>query len=592
VLTPAADARVPPPSATGAAQPPEPPWLAALLASGALAADTAERAQRLARDTHTRLGAVLTRLGLLGERELSEAMARHYGVEVLTGDRLRVDPGLPPDMNLDFCRAHRLLPLRGDDGAVRLAMADPGDLPAREGVAFAYGDRLPVVVALESDIDGAWRAHEDALATSGSDGEAVGGVVQGTLELQDDTALLADHASDAPVIRQAQRLIGKALALKASDIHVEPTQDAVQVRFRVDGLLGADEALPRQWAEPLVSRLKLMAKLDIAERRLPQDGRLRAAVQGQAVDLRVATFPSLHGESVVLRVLGRQDVALELDRIGLSDRGLRALRAALAAPNGLVLITGPTGSGKTTTLYAALAALRRGSNKLVTVEDPVEYTLPGVTQLQVKPEIGLDFPAALRSVLRNDPDVIMVGEIRDRETADIAVRAALTGHLVLATLHTNSAAGALTRLLDLGLPHYVLAATLVLTSAQRLVRRLCEHCRVPAPATDAELAVLREHGVLGPDAPRPALMQPRGCPRCLQRGFLGRSPVYEAMAIDESLRGLIVPGFDEQAFLLRARELGAETLLAHGLQKVLNGETTCDEILAVIGRLDESGPTP
>jgi general secretion pathway protein E len=568
-----------------------PLWLAALIGAGALGSDAAERAVRLAAETRTPVSAVLTRLGLLSEQDLSRALARHHDVAVLGRAQLRADAAMPSDLNLEFCRAHKLLPLRTEANALVLAMADPDDAPARKGVAFAYGRDLPYAVALESDIDEAWREHAEAMApaSTGSAADEVPNGLSGTVDLQDEAALLADRVSDAPVIRLAQRLITKALALRASDIHVEPMQDGLRLRFRVDGALGADESLPKQWAEPLVSRLKLMAKLDIAERRLPQDGRLRAAVQGHAVDLRLATFPSLHGESVVLRVLGRQQVTLDLAGIGLSDEGEAALRLALDRPNGLVLITGPTGSGKTTTLYAGLNALRRGNNKLVTVEDPIEYTLSGVTQLQIKPDIGLDYPAALRSVLRNDPDVIMVGEIRDRETADIAVRAALTGHLVLATLHTNSAAGAVTRLLDLGLPHYVLAATLVLTSAQRLVRRLCPHCRQPEPASDADLQLLREQGLVGLQAPRPMLMHPRGCAACLQRGYLGRTPLYEALPITDALRRLVQAEFDEESFQRLARASGAGSLLQHGLQKVLVGDTTTEEVLAVTGVLRDTG---
>jgi general secretion pathway protein E len=555
-----------------------------------LGQDAIDRALRLAAQARTSVSAVLTRLGLLTEQHLSAALAAHHGVALLTRAQLQVDVALPSDLNPQFCRARKVLPLRGADDELVLAMADPDDAAARRGMAFAYRRALPYAVAAESDIDDAWRAHDEARAsatqTAGADG--MPGDLAGATDLQDEAALLADHASDAPVIRLAQRLITKALALRASDIHVEPMQDCLALRFRVDGALGADERLPRPWAEPLVSRLKLMAKLDIAEKRLPQDGRLRAAVQGHAVDLRLATFPSLHGESVVLRVLGRQQVRLDLAEIGLSAAGEAVLREGISQPNGLVLITGPTGSGKTTTLYAALNALRRGHNKLVTVEDPIEYTLPGVTQLQIKPEIGLDYPAALRSVLRNDPDVIMVGEIRDRETADIALRAALTGHLVLSTLHTNSAAGAITRLLDLGVPHYLLAATLAVTSAQRLVRRLCPHCRSPAPASDADLRLLREHGLLGAQDPRPTLMRAQGCDECLQRGYLGRTPLYEAIAMNDSLRASLGPDFHEDAFHRQAQSTGSGSLLRHGLQKVLAGETTSDEVLAVTGVLRQA----
>jgi general secretion pathway protein E len=568
----------------------QPQWLESLVGRGMLGQDAVDRALRLAAQARTSVSAVLTRLGLLSEQHLSAALAGHHGVTLLARAQLQVDAALPPDLNPEFCRARKVLPLRCADEEIILAMADPDDEVARRGMAFAYGRPLPYAVATESDIDEAWREHDEARAPAAQDSAADGmpGGLAGAADLQDEAALLADRASDAPVIRLAQRLITKALALRASDIHVEPMQDCLALRFRIDGSLGADERLPRPWAEPLVSRLKLMAKLDIAEKRLPQDGRLRAAVHGHAVDLRLATFPSLHGESLVLRVLGRQQVRLDLATIGLSDQGEAILRQGISQPNGLVLITGPTGSGKTTTLYAALNALRRGHNKLVTVEDPIEYTLPGVTQLQIKPEIGLDYPAALRSVLRNDPDVIMVGEIRDRETADIALRAALTGHLVLSTLHTNSAAGAITRLLDLGVPHFLLAATLAVTSAQRLVRRLCPHCRTPEPASDADLRLFREHGLLDAQGPRPTLMRAQGCPECLHRGFLGRTPLYEAIAMTDGLRALLGAEFNEDSFHREAQASGSGSLLRHGLQKVLAGDTSTDEVLAVTGVLRQA----
>jgi general secretion pathway protein E len=485
---------------------------------------------------------------------------------------------MPFDVNQDFMGWHKLLPVRPETGGVLLAMSDPLDEAALAGATFAYDEPLIRVVALESDIDDAWRCLAASSATN-----ATPEIVAGHVELREEAALLADQASDAPVIRQVNRLISKAIALRASDIHFEPAQDALNVRFRVDGDLELPEVLAKRWAEPVVSRLKLMAKLDIAEKRLPQDGRLRSAVQGHSIDLRLATFPTLQGESVVLRVLGQQSVELDLDRIGLSVKGLAALRRALAQPHGLVLITGPTGSGKTTTLYAALNALRRQEVKLVTVEDPIEYTLAGVSQLQVKPEIGLDYPAALRSVLRNDPDVIMVGEIRDKETADIAIRAALTGHLVLATLHTNSAAGAVTRLLDLGVQDFLLASTLEIACAQRLVRKLCSRCARQRPAVADELALLRDAGLVSEGSDPPLVGEAQGCPACLGRGFAGRIPLFEAITMSESVRVLVRAGFDEGALNRAALSEGAQSLLNHGLHKVLAGETTVAEVLAVAG---------
>ena len=551
--------------------------LSVLVDRNHLTAESAERASHLAEQTHTPLSAVLTRLGLVSEQALATVLSEHLRLPLMHRAALVPDIAMPQDLNPDFLLHRRVLPVRREGGDVVLAMANPTDEAALAGTSFVYGRTLLPAVALESDIDDAWRAATNAETVTPPK------LLAGRSDLHEETELLADQASDAPVIRLVNRLISKAIAIHASDIHFEPEQDALNVRFRVDGDLNAAEVLAKRWAEPVVSRLKLMAKLDIAEKRLPQDGRLRSAVQGHSIDLRLATFPTLQGESVVLRVLGQQRVELHLDRIGLSASGLAALRKALSQPHGLVLITGPTGSGKTTTLYAALNALRRHEAKLVTVEDPIEYTLAGVSQLQVKPEIGLDYPAALRSVLRNDPDVIMVGEIRDKETADIAIRAALTGHLVLATLHTNSAAGAVTRLLDLGVQDFLLASTLEIACAQRLVRKLCGHCARQRPATAEELALLRNVGAVPIDAALPQVGDAVGCPACLGRGFAGRIPLFEAITMSDATRALVRAGVDEPALNRVALGEGAQSLLTHGLHQVLARQTTVSEVLAVTG---------
>ena len=544
-----------------------------------LPAETLDRTRRLAQETNTAHSAVLARLGVLSEAAIADRLARHLQLPLLRRVQLIPDPGMAAELSVDYCRRRKVMPVRASiDGLSMLAMADPCDEATYTAMNFAYGLPLRKAVSTETDIADAWEGFTATPHALAPDAFA------GSDDLLDDAALLADHASDAPVIRLVARTLTKAASLRASDIHFEPGDETLEVRFRVDGALGVADTLPRRWAEPVVSRLKLMAGLDIAEKRLPQDGRIRTAAQGVPLDLRLATFPTLHGESAVVRLLGQQEVILDLGRIGLSAEGEVALRTALAKPHGLVLITGPTGSGKTTTLYAALHHLRRPESKIVTVEDPVEYTLPGTAQMQVRPEIGLDFAQALRSVLRHDPDVIMVGEIRDRETADIAIRASLTGHLVLATLHTNTAAGAVTRLLDLGVQDFLLASTLALTSAQRLVRRVCPGCRRQRAPRPDEMAAFRAAGLLyASSSPGLQVSEAVGCDACLQRGFLGRTPLFEALPLGGGLSVRVRMGFDEAAFDRAARDLGHPGLVTHGLRKVLAGETTFDEVIAATG---------
>lgn len=550
-----------------------------LLARGLVTQEAVDRGEEATREGSVRLPAALTRLGLLSERELAEAIGALSQLPVLNRSDLSCVRSLPSGLNANFLRAKRVLPISCTDTEVSLAMADPLDDATVKAMSFALGRPIRILVAEESDI-------EDALTTitsNDSDSQRSKVTHLGPAQVATDLAFLDDRDSDAPIIRLVSRLIAKAVALHASDIHIEPQSDSLVVRFRVDGNLSEQETLSRRHAAPVASRIKLMAKLDIAETRLPQDGRIKTSVRGNAVDLRIATFPSINGESVVLRILGQQDVELDIERIGLSLEALSKLRASLAQPHGLVLITGPTGSGKTTTLYAALNSLRSPKSKIVTVEDPIEFSLPGISQLQVKPEIGLTFSAALRSVLRNDPEIILIGEIRDKETADIAIRAALTGHLVLATLHTNTAAGAITRLLDLGVEDYLLASVLLLTSAQRLVRRVCDRCGEWSPLSAQEGDYL--DGRMPKEGARRIrqVRKPRGCAACGERGFKGRIPVFEAIPITDSLRSKIQADFDELAFELQAAAEGTQMLFEDGLQHVAIGDTTLDELLSAVG---------
>ncbi len=535
-----------------------------------------ERVRSAARSRDIAFSAAATRLGIVAEKEIARIFSSLLNIEIADKARYPHPCRLPAALNPAFLRKHKVLPLAETNRVIQLAMANPMDDVAAEGVAFAVGKTVQRLAALESDIEEQLQSIRQNESKYSDEDDAHKVVIHNG----EDIDKLSDHDSDAPAIRLAHRLITQAMDLGASDIHLEPAADALIVRYRVDGLLQEAETLSNRWSQPIISRLKLMARLDIAEKRLPQDGRIHFTTRGMSFDLRVATFPTLHGESMVLRLLGQHSVSPELDHLDLDPVSLKTLCSALKRPHGIVLVTGPTGSGKTTTLYAALNTLLQPEVKIITVEDPIEYTLTGVSQLQIKPEIGLTYGAALRSVLRNDPDVIMIGEIRDRETAEIAIRAALTGHLVLATLHTNTAAGAITRLLDLGVEDYLLASTLIFSAAQRLVRRLCTVCRSSRPVTTDELALLSS--CLDADRCPDRLPEAAGCSACKGRGYIGRLPLFEALPIGPEERALIREFRSEQALLESAARQGMSTLWQHGLQRVIHQETTMDEILSTV----------
>ncbi|PKU21565.1 GspE/PulE family protein, partial [Telmatospirillum siberiense] len=386
-------------------------------------------------------------------------------------------------------------------------------------------------------------------------------------------------ASDAPVVRMVNALIARAVEARASDIHLEPAEDRLAVRLRIDGALGEEESLPNQVKAAVVSRIKVMAGLDIAERRLPQDGRLRLAVRGQEIDFRVATAPTIHGEGVVLRILDRSSLSLDFETLGFEPALLERYLEVLRRPHGIVLVIGPTGSGKTTTLYASLAALNTVDRKILTIEDPIEYRLAGISQTQVKHQIGLTFATALRSFLRQDPDVMMVGEIRDLETAQVAVQAALTGHTILSTLHTNDAASAVTRLLDIGVEPYLITSTLNAVMAQRLVRRLCPVCRRPYTPSEQDLSAL---GLAESEAAAVrTLYRPGGCSACSGSGFRGRLSVMELLAMDEAVVRLVLNRSEAREIRKVAVEAGMVGMLVDGLRKAGAGLTTVDEVLRV-----------
>jgi len=539
--------------------------LQALRARDLLDDNDLARAEQVRERTGGRLAPTLVRLGLIAEDDLSHIFSEALALPRIGRSELKPDAELLADLNIRFLQRRAVMPLAQQDGILSVAMADPADQEALDALRFASGLEPRPLVANLSDI-------VEALGTAAIDDESLGGIAGDYASgAEQDIDRLLEDASDAPVIRLVQSVLTAAVSRGASDVHIEPMARHVLIRYRIDGRLIEAERYPHAFAAPLASRIKILSALDIAESRLPQDGRLRLAVRGREVDVRVSTSPTAWGESIVLRLLGRTTVPLDLERLGLPEGALAALGRALKQPHGIILLTGPTGSGKTTTLYAAISRLRRPEVKILTVEDPVEVLLDGINQVQVRPEIGLGYPETLRAFLRQDPDILMIGEIRDRETADIAMRAALTGHLVLSTLHTNSALGAFTRLADIGIEPYLTASTVIATIAQRLIRALCAECRVARP-TNADEQVIFSRGGL---TPPPQIFDAGACPACRGSGYAGRIPLIEVIEVDDELRSLIRAGGGEAAV---QNQRPQDTLHGHGLALVAAGRTTLGEV--------------
>ncbi|WCE05148.1 type II secretion system ATPase GspE [Pseudoxanthomonas sp. JBR18] len=553
--------------------------VAALLAKGRLKDVDLARARRLQEETGGSVLALLLRLGLVSERDHAETSADVLGLELLSTKQLPdVPPELPEDVTLSlrFLKQFHVCPLAEHDGVLDLWVADPCDAYAADAVRMAIGGAVRVRVGLRSEIDDVIeRWHGQGRSAMGAIVENADGEAGGDL---DDVEHLRDLASEAPVIRLVNLVIQRAVELRASDIHIEPFENRLKVRYRVDGVLEEGESPPANLTAAVISRVKIMARLNIAERRLPQDGRIQLRVQGKELDLRVSTVPTAHGESVVMRLLDRETVVFDFQRLGFTDAFLPQFLKVLEQPHGILLVTGPTGSGKTTTLYTALSQLNTEDVKIITVEDPIEYQIEGINQIQAKPQIGLDFASALRSIVRQDPDIIMIGEMRDLETARIAIQSALTGHLVLSTLHTNNAAGGITRMLDMGVEDYLLTSTVNGILAQRLVRRLEPQHAERYPATPEEIARfdLRRHQLEG----EIFLYRPRGS-AIAPTGYLGRTTITEFLVMDDALRSAVMrhAGMGEIESL--ARQAGMRTMYEDGIAKALAGMTTIEEVLRV-----------
>ena len=560
------------PAETPAERPPEARIIADLHERGKLTPGDLARARRLADDGGEPLLRMLLRLGLVSERDMAQSMSEVMDLPLVDPAEFPAEPVAEGTMTLRFLKDARVLPLAEDEEHLRVAVADAADPYILSAVTMAAGKRVEAVIALPSEIELTLARLYEKQDEPDPNAEPDFGDFD-----EEDIEHLKDLASEAPVIRMVNHLIQKAVESRASDIHIEPFADELKVRYRVDGILKEVDAPPVRSTAAVISRVKIMAKLNIAERRLPQDGRIPVRVQGRELDLRVSTVPTMFGESVVMRLLDKESVRFDFDALGFDGSPRQRLIDILEQPYGILLVTGPTGSGKSTTLYTALSRLNTEERKIITVEDPVEYQLPGINQIQVKSSIGMTFAGALRAIVRQDPDIIMVGEMRDLETARIAVQSALTGHVVLSTLHTNDAASGVTRLLDMGVEDYLLTSTVNGILGQRLVRSLCPRCREPFAALPELAARFTRFHPEGPVT----LYRPIGCEHCNGTGYRGRLVISEVLLMTDPLRKLVLGHATATEIQRTAITEGMATMYEDGLRKAMEGRTTVEEVMRV-----------
>jgi len=553
-----------------------------LVRENLLSAEQLRRARDESRTSGSRLGAQITKLGYLDESELTDFVAKQYGVPSINLDEFEIEPAVIQLIPEDVAIKHTVIPVNRAGSTLILATADPSNIFAIDDIKFLTGYNIQPVVAGEDAIR---RAIDRYYDKSSSLEDVMGDFDDSDIDLihdQDDVDVgeLAKASEDAPVVKLVNLVLTDAVKKTASDIHIEPYEKSFRVRYRIDGVLYEVMKPPMKLKNAITSRLKIMAELDIAERRLPQDGRIKLKMgRGKEMDFRVSVLPTLFGEKVVLRLLDKSNLQLDMTKLGFEAEQLRVFQGSIHQPYGMVLVTGPTGSGKTTTLYSALSELNKTSENLSTAEDPVEFNLAGINQVQMHEEIGLNFAAALRSFLRQDPDIIMVGEIRDFETAEIAVKAALTGHMVLSTLHTNDAPSTVNRLLNMGIEPFLVASSVNCIVAQRLARRVCEECKEPDPEVTVDHLI--EAG-MAPDAARQSVpVKGRGCRTCSETGFKGRMAVYEVMELKEELKEFVLNGASALELKREAIRLGMQTLRQSALRKLAEGITTLGEVFRV-----------
>lgn len=551
-----------------------------LLVERSITEEQLKQALRRQRDVGGRIGSRLLELGFVDERTLVKALQKNLGVKGVIISDYPLEPDVLNLISPDTARAYGVIPLKCESKMLYLAMVNPKDVQAQEDIRFRTGYDIVPLVAVESSINKILADHYETKALEDQVVEEMG-LGEETIELLKDeeeevsVSDLAAQVDSGPVVQYVNYLLKKSVEEGASDLHVEPYEKDIRVRMRLDGILHETTPPPYRLHKAVVSRLKVMSNLKIQEKRRPQDGRFEARINGRRIDFRISTVPTIFGEKVALRILDSESIAFDLTTLGFEERALTDTMNSIDRPHGIILVTGPTGSGKTTTLYSILREVNTIGVNISTAEDPVEYTLFGVNQVQVREEIGLNFVSCLKSFLRQDPDIIMVGEIRDKATTDIAIRASLTGHLVLSTVHTNSAAATITRLINMGLPPFLLASTLELIISQRLVRKICPHCKAPHEISNEEILKLG----FSPDIFKgKEIFRGIGCDHCKGTGFKGRLGLFEALPLSTNTRKLIIDGATSDEIEKQAKEEGMRTLRDEGIEKVLKGLTDIDEI--------------
>jgi type IV pilus assembly protein PilB len=550
-----------------------------LLKKKILGPDQLAEAENLANSTGIKLQDALAKLNYATPAEVMSAIAEKHGMQFVDLTDLEIPKAVIEFVPESVARENLVLPLSLEGNTLKIITADPTNYDTIQKLQFILNKDIVPVLAVQEQIQEAINRNYGQTETESVDSmlvEFTDTAIEFT-QTESLNSIAAADDSDAPVVRLCNLIIQEAINLRASDIHIEPFADRVRVRYRIDGVLVERDAAPRRLLAPLLSRLKIMGSIDISEKRRPQDGRIKMTVHGKHFDLRVSLLPSVHGQSAVMRILDRGNIQVNIRDLGFGEDDYIKFQQIIKRPNGIFLVTGPTGSGKTTTLYAALNELNRPDRKIITAEDPVEYYLPGINQVEVKHGIGLDFARIIRAMLRQAPNIILVGEIRDKETAEIAVQASLTGHLVFSTLHTNDAPSAITRLADIGVPPFLIASSVISIMAQRLVRVNCVKCKEPIVPTPTEL---RAAGISPEQVAKATFMKGRGCTHCRQTGFRGRIGLFELMRMTSIIRELTFAQAPTQEIRRKARSSGMKTLLDDGVLKVLKGSTTLDEILS------------
>jgi type IV pilus assembly protein PilB len=556
-----------------------------LIRQGVISADQLAEANQLSRASGVKVGDALVRLGYANSEEVMRAIAQEHGLDYINLSEVVIPPAVVELVPESVARENVILPMAKEDDSLKVIVSDPNDLDTLDKLRFILNCKVDIALAPREHIVDAINRHYGQ-----TEGESADSMLQEftdtaidfteTVESTDSSAEVIDETS-APIVRLVQLIITEAVQLRASDIHVEPFEDRVRVRYRIDGVLVERDAAPRRLLGAILSRIKILGKIDIAERRRPQDGRIKVTVGEKELDLRVSVLPTNHGQSVVMRVLDKDSIKVGLRQLGLAEEDFRAFNQLIKRPNGIILVTGPTGSGKTTTLYAALNDLNRPDRKIITAEDPVEYYLPGINQVQVSHGIGLDFARIIRSMLRQAPNVILVGEMRDAETAEMGIQASLTGHLVFSTLHTNDAPGAITRMVDMGVPSYLVASSVIAILAQRLVRVVCTKCKQPYMPSDA---ILETAGIRREIAEKAHFSKGKGCGNCQRSGYRGRIGIYELLLMKTKIREMAFQGASTQEIRKVAMANGMKTLYQDGMLKALKGITSIEEVFRVAKR--------